>query len=278
MKQLITNLFQRIKLNFNTLLILSFIAGFLLIETCDETAERDRMNSLEQIIQSQTEILDKKINSLNQSVTTATISALDKQALEIGSKWDPELIDIKNRLKANSVKINQLISAVQFTASAIGEGYAIPTPNPIDYSAIDSLFAKHNLTPANPNGNDNFTSHEFNFEDGYLDLRSQFLTKGEVTPEDKMFFNYTYSVGEVFVDIYSERKPFGKTKYRTDISFANPNMDVKTVTAVTRDTPQLRWVFGPSAGVGMSYVNGKVQPVFNIGISGTLPIIKIYDK
>jgi len=269
-----TNLFKRIKLNFNTLLITAFIVGFLAIEQCDEAIEQDRMDSLEQIIQAHTEVVDEKINELGQSVTTSTVATLDKTALVIGSRWDPELKEIKDRLKANSVKINKLQSTINFTAEAVGEGIAFD-PTEIDYNTIDSLFSKHQVQV---DTTQDFSVHEFAFEDGFLDLDTKILTKGDITPEDKMFVNYKYSLGEVYVDIYSDPKPFKKDVFKTDISFDNPNMDVSSVSAVVRQYPRVKWVFGPSAGVGMAYVAGKVQPVFNVGISGTLPIIKIYDK
>lgn len=250
--------------NIKDLLLIGAVV-LLSIQQCAINTISDRTSSLNDALKETTEIIDDKINSMGERVVTTTVAAVDQQGVKLKAMYDEQFTSLSSRLEANSRKLNNLQSTVEFTAEIVGEGYSTPViirdtvPAPI--TDIDSSM---------------YTRH-FVFNDGTLDLRSTLINPHPID-SSLLFQTYSVDIGTVAVDIFRNGNLFKKDDYSADLTFSNPNIKVGDANVLVKRPPVPRLVIGPAIGGAATIIEGQLKLVPIVGVTATLPLIKIYDK
>ena len=260
-------------------LVIGALVVLLLLNWFHARSIKNDLKDVVRSIEQSTEyIVDTHVNDLGQTVNTMMVTEFDKNTTKVLEQTDLGFKKTVERIEATTgAKIKNLQSSISFKLEALGQGMA-------ESGTVDSTFLAEvrdllNDLPTFPVDSaltvigDASKLHTFKFDDSYL-------TAAIVVPDthDKLFMNYKYSLGNVYVDVFSIPKAFKKDEFKTNVTFDNPNLTMKNAHAVVRSFPKVKFAFGPTLVFGVSYVDGTFKPVTSIGVGGMMPLIRIYDK
>jgi hypothetical protein len=239
------------------------IAGLLLIvglQKCSNDKLGDQLHSVEIATQQQDSILYQRFNNLEQTVFTTTTKSFNNYTTEMLRHYDKKTQELLERLEANNQNIKRLYSSVNVVASFIGEGYA----EPIIIEDKDTVSVIHNnIEPI-------AGIKEFEFDDEYLQANIEVPTNLE-----KLFLNYKFSPGDMYIDIYEKERLFKPNITMANVSFDHPNVSLEKSNIFVRSTPETKLTIGIGAGFGATFIDGRVRGGFFVGPQVNIPIIRI---